>query len=284
MLHCLQNLADAIHAIQPGLVFTIMEIGARPLGDQKESFHQLTKLFPGSRILAFELEENLCREINASAPEGVEYYPVALGRTEEQRLLYETVHPMCSSLYKPDNELLSRYNELQVAMLKKYSTVETVSIDHFMQVQGILDLDFVKIDIQGAELDAFAGACSALQRMVAIVSEVEFIPLYYKQPLFGDVCSFLTGQGFMFHKFLRICGRTLQPTVIGDDPFYATQHMWSDAMFIRELSGLPDLPTEKLLKLGLLAYLYQSPDVAFYCFSLVDARLGSSLSDLLLGQ
>lgn len=284
MTHRLQNLVDTIHTIQPGLVFTIMEIGARPLGDQEESFHQLTKLFPGSRILAFELEENLCRELNASAPEGVTYYPVALGRTEEQRLLYETVHPMCSSLYKPDNELLSRYNNLHGAMLKKISAVETISIDQFIRSQGGLDIDFMKIDIQGAELDVFSGGETILSSMVAIISEVEFIPLYQRQPLFGDVCSFLTKHGFMFHKFHGIAGHTLQPVVINNNPNLATQHMWSDAMFIREISSLAGLPTAKLLKLGLLAYLYQSPDVAFYCFSLVDGRLGSTLSALLLSQ
>lgn len=284
MTSCLQNLADAIHAIQPGLTFTVMEIGARPLSGQKESFHQLVGLFPGSRILAFELEEVLCAELNASAPEGVRYYPVALGRAEEQRLLYETVHPMCSSLYKPNHELLSRYNNLEVSMLKKYGAVKTVSVDQFMRSQGISEIDFMKIDVQGAELDVFSGSVTTLSSIVAIVSEVEFIPLYHNQPLFGDVCSFLTGHGFMFHKFLGMGGRTLQPVVLNNNPNFATQQMWSDAMFIREIAGLAGLPTDKLLKLGLLAYLYQSSDVAYHCFSLVDGRLGSALSGLLLSQ
>ena len=63
-------------------------------------------------------------------------------------------------------------------------------------------VDFIKIDIQGAELDVFKGGVDTLKDVVAIVSEVEFIPHYIDQPLFGDVCSFLTEKGFMFHKFL----------------------------------------------------------------------------------
>jgi hypothetical protein len=151
-------------------------------------------------------------------------------------------------------------------MLKKYSAVETVSIDQFMRSQGISEIDFMKIDIQGAELDVFSGGVATLSKAVAIVSEVEFVPLYHRQPLFGDVCSLLTGQGFMFHKFLGMAGRTLQPVVLNNNPNFATQHMWSDAMFIREISGLAGMPTDKLLKLGLLAYLYRSPDVSYHCF------------------
>lgn len=264
------------------LSFTIMEIGARPLDGQTESFHQLVEIFPGSRILAFELEEQLCSELNAKNGDAIRYFPVALGRTEEQRLLYETIHPMCSSLYKPCDELLNLYNNLQVANLKRVSTIDTVSIDYFLRSQSIMDVDFMKIDIQGAELDVFKGGCSTLQKMVAIVSEVEFIPLYYKQPLFGDVCSFLTGQGYMFHRFLGMAGRTLQPTVINNNPNYATQHMWSDALFIKHIENLDALPSDKLLKLGLLAFIYGSLDVACHCFTLFDNRQGTSLHNIVL--
>ena len=40
-------------------------------------------------------------------------------------------------------------------------------------------------------MDVFHGAIKSLKNVVAIVSEVEFIPHYINQPLFGDVCSFL---------------------------------------------------------------------------------------------
>jgi FkbM family methyltransferase len=280
----LHALAETILRVYPGLTFTIMEVGARPLGGKGELFHQLLEFFPGSRILAFELEESLCEELNAKAPVGIRYFSVALGRTEEQRLLYETVHPMCSSLYKPAEQLLSRYHNLHVAMLKAVHVVDTVSIDTFLDAQSISDLDFIKIDIQGAELDAFIGGSAALQKTVAIVSEVEFVPLYQKQPLFGDVCSFLAGQGLMFHKFLAMSGRTLQPIVINNNPNFATQQMWSDAMFIKHLDGVDGLPSEKLLKLGLLAFMYGSPDVAFYCFSLFDKQHGSSVRNAVLEQ
>ena len=276
------KLAQAVRCADPTLAFTLLEIGALPLGGEAEQFHQLVELFPGSRIIAFELEKDLCDELNAKAPVGFTYYPTVLGRTEESRLLFETNHQMCCSLYKPREELLRQYNSLEVALLKSVSTVDTVSLDYFTRQHGIRDVDFVKIDIQGAELDVFKGGQAVLNDVVTIVSEVEFIPLYYKQPLFGDVSTFLTDQGFMFHKFTGMAGRTLKPITIGNNPFHATQHMWTDAIFIRDILTLEALTAEKLLKMGVLSYLYGSPDVTFCCFEVFDKRNQSNMCQQLL--
>ena len=61
-------------------------------------------------------------------------------------------------------------------------------------------------------------------------------------------------------------GRFIKPIVIDSDPNFASQHMWADAIFIREISRLSNLAAAKLLKMGILAYMYGSPDVAFLCF------------------
>ena len=74
----------------------------------------------------------------------------------------------------------------------------------FLKDQKIETIDFIKIDIQGAELDVFRGAVNNLKSVLMIISEVEFIHHYVNQPLFGDVCSFLDNNNLMFHKFLGL--------------------------------------------------------------------------------
>jgi len=106
----------------------------------------------------------------------------------------------------------------------------------------------------------------------AIVSEVEFIPHYVDQPLFGDVSGFLMQHGFMFHKFLGMAGRALRPVMMNNDRNSASQHIWPDAMFIKDILRLSELPAEKLLKMGVLSYLYESPDVAYSCFHAADQK------------
>lgn len=217
------------------LTFNIMEIGALPLEGNPEPFHSLIRSFPGSRINAFEVDPELCMRLNSKAINGLVYHPVALGRREEERPFYMTNHPMCASLYKPNERLIERYNGMEVAMLKAVSTIKTVSLDYFARENNIGPVDFIKIDIQGAELDVFQGGTSTLKDVVAIVTEVEFIHHYENQPLFGDVCDFLAKCNLSFHKFLGLAGRSLKPVTLNGDPYFVTQHIWTDAMFLRKL-------------------------------------------------
>jgi FkbM family methyltransferase len=261
----------------PTLSFTILEIGALPVAGQKEPFHLLLDIFPDSRIIAFEVDEKICDQLNQKAKPGLRYFPVALGRTEERRPFYITNHPMCCSLYKPNEQLISLYNNMEVAMLKAVESVETVSLNFFARKNSIESVDFIKIDIQGAELDVFQGGVETLQDVVSIVSEVEFVHHYIDQPLFGDVCAFLAKQDLMFHKFLRTGGRSLKPIILGNDPNLPVQYIWSDAVFIKDVLKIPELSTGKLLKMGLLTFLYGSPDVAFTCFRYYDEQKGNTL-------
>lgn len=246
--------------------------------NSKEPFYELLDHFPSSKIFAFEIEKEVCAKMNTKAQKGVKYYPHALGSSNEKRKLYVTKHPMCSSLYKPNEPLISLYNNFEVAYLKHETDVETISLDYFVDQQKIEEIDFLKIDVQGAELDIFKGGSQALNGVLQIVCEVEFIEHYENQPLFGDVCNFLNKYNLMFNKFLGLAGRSLKPIIIDNNANYASQHIWSDAVFIYHVQKIPNLNDEKLLKLSMLACLYGSLDLSFYCLSEYDKRHTSSFS------
>jgi FkbM family methyltransferase len=151
----LNILGKRVREAAGSLAFTILEIGALPLDGQTEPFYQLMDLFPESQIIAFEVDKNTCEQLNRNAKPGVTYYPVALGRTEEGCPFYETIHPMCGSLYKPNEKLMVLYHNLEVAELKSVTTIETLSLDWFIKEHEIRSVDFIKIDIQGAELELY---------------------------------------------------------------------------------------------------------------------------------
>lgn len=229
-------------------------------------------------MISFEVEEAVCNDMNARAKPGVRYYPVALGQFNEKRDFYVTQHPMCCSLYAPNEPLISLYNNFEVAYLKHKTEIETVSLDHFAHTYTIGAVDFIKIDIQGAELDVFKGGVQTLKNVLAIVCEVEFVPHYINQPLFGDVCSFLQQQDLMFHKFLGLAGRSLKPIVINNNPNLASQHIWSDAVYTRDVQTMHALSGQQLLKLSVFACLYGSPDLTYYCLNQYDLKHHSSLA------
>jgi FkbM family methyltransferase len=273
----LKKLSNLISKHDDSITFLMLEIGGVPLDGQEEPFYQLLDLFPGSRVVAFEVDKKVCEELNKTSKRGVVFYPFALGEKEETRKFYETTHPMCCSLYQPNEELIRLYNNFEVAYLKSISNIDTLSLDYFARENKIGSVDFIKIDIQGAELDVFKGGVEVLRDVLAIVCEVEFLPHYINQPLFGDVCGYLAIRDLMFHKFLGLEGRALAPIVLDNNPNLSTQHIWSDAVFIRHVLSIPKLSKTQLLKLSILGFIYGSPDLTYYCLRYFDLRQGTKL-------
>ena len=274
----LQLTVDLIKDINIDICFTLLEVGAVKISEEEEPFYELLDYFPSSKIVGFEIDKEVCDKMNLSARDGVKYYPHALGQFNEKKELYITNHPMCSSLYKPNEDLISLYHNFEAAYLKSKTTIETITLDNFLETNNIGSLDFIKIDVQGAELDIFRGGKKALKDVLKIVCEVEFIHHYENQPLFGDVCKFLNGYDLMFNKFLGMAGRSLRPIVFNSNKNFASQHIWSDAIFIKHVQKISKLSDKKLLKLSLLSAVYGSLDLTHYCLSRFDERNSSSLA------
>jgi FkbM family methyltransferase len=274
----LAKLVEIIKKNKLNCNFSIIEIGALQIDSKKEPFYELLEYFPSSRIYGFEIEKEVCDKMNLESLKQITYYPYALGKTNEKRKLYITQHPMCSSLYRPNEDLNKLYNNLEVTKLIKESEIETISLDFFAEKYEVIDIDFIKIDVQGSELDIFQGATKSLQNVLQIVCEVEFIPLYENQPLFGDVCNLLKKNDLIFNKFLGLAGRSLKPIMLNNNPNLASQHMWSDAIFIKDIQKLENTSNEKLIKLSLLACVYNSYDLSYYILSYYDKKNLTSLA------
>jgi len=272
------ELVESIKKTNIELNFKIIEIGALQIQDKKEPFYQLLDYFPSSKIIGFEIDQEVCEKMNINSREGVKYYPYALGKANERRKLYITQDPMCCSLYKPNEELLKLYNNLEVAYLKEETEIDTVSLDYFIDKHEIGNIDFIKIDVQGAELDIFQGASKTLKNVLKIVCEVEFVPHYQNQPLFGDVCNHLIKHDLMFNKFLDLAGRSLKPVVMNNKLNFPSQYIWSDAIFIYHIQKIKNLTDEQILKLSLFACVYLSLDLTFYCLSEYDRRYSTSFA------
>jgi len=216
--------------------------------------------------------------MNSESLKGIKYYPYALGKANEKRKLYITQHPMCSSLYKPNETFNKLYNNLEVTNLKDEIEIDTITLDYFIDKHDIGNIDFIKIDVQGAELDIFKGASNALKNVLNIVCEVEFIDVYENQPLSGDICNYLSQYNLMFNKFLGLAGRAIKPVKLDNNLNKPSQHMWSDAVFVHHILKIHDLNNIQLIKLSLLACVYYSLDLTFYCLSIYDKRNSTSFA------
>ena len=91
-----------------------------------------------------------------------------------------------SSPLKPTQQSI-HYNQDRMDIVKTIE-VEQVRMD---QLLVDCDIDIVKLDIQGYEMEALQGMEGLLHSIKIIVTEVAFIPLYENQPLFSDIDLFL---------------------------------------------------------------------------------------------
>lgn len=74
---------------------------------------------------------------------------------------------------------------------------------------------YLKIDVQGFELEVLKGATAILSKVKVVQLEMSFVPMYKNGPLFGEILSFLDMIGFELYTIIpefrnEISGRLLQ--------------------------------------------------------------------------
>jgi hypothetical protein len=148
-------------------------------------------------------------------------------------------------------------------------------------VTDIEDMDFLKIDVQGAELSIFHNAPRLMAQVLLVQTEVEFLELYKGQPMFADVDMCLRQQGMQFHAFNGLAGRTFKPLVVNNNPNAPLrQVLWSDALYVRDWMHLEALSVDKLKKYALLAHdVLNSCDLAHLVLSALDKKTGSTIAE-----
>jgi FkbM family methyltransferase len=252
------------------LHMTVGIIGSRKINPEDEYGEQGWQIFaPNLTIYGFDADSDACEAANLQLEQkGInwteKHIPLALGKSSEERTLYVTHAPMCSSLYQPNEAFLSRFAGLQeLAGLDFSVSMETTTLDQFCEVESIGNIDFLQIDVQGADLDVLRGSANLLSRSVLGVQiEVEFSPLYNEQPLFRDIDQYLDKYGFSLFDLL-LTRRTRARSPIRSQ-LREGQLLWGDAIYFRDLMSGKDFldikTPEQILKLACLADVLQFPD------------------------
>jgi FkbM family methyltransferase len=94
-----------------------------------------------------------------------------------------------SSSILPAKELHDRYDWLR---LKNKIQVKSATIDYFCQGNNIDKIDFLHLDVQGAEFLVLEGAKHMLNKISVIWLEAETVELYDGQKLRDDILEFLS--------------------------------------------------------------------------------------------
>lgn len=188
---------------------TIFDIG----GCEGEESIRYSRIFPFSSIYIFEpLPENqklVAENIIKYKVENVELVPFAVSDEEGFSQFYiSSGHPenqpkdldwdfgnKSSSLLPPENNNLASW-----LLFDEKINVHTITLDSFISKKNINVVDFIHMDVQGAELRVLMGAKNVLKSIKAIWLEVADIELYKNQPLRVDVENYMKKNDFYLVK------------------------------------------------------------------------------------
>lgn len=170
---------------------TIFDVGAH----RGEIAGQLSKLYNPLFICIVEPIPQMADFLRNKvfAPQQ-KVFACALGRSESQGVLNVLASMPSSSLLEvtPGCDVLFRRSMERVDTIK----VPVRMLDNIFEECGLKDLDLLKIDVQGYEIEVFSGGTETLRKTRLVVVEVSFFEHYKNQPLFGEVYNFLHIAGF----------------------------------------------------------------------------------------
>jgi len=256
----------------------IIDIGAMVEGEERFARLVTQGL---ANVTGFEPNPSEYERLRAGNAPHRRYLPYFLGEGGPATF-YRTRYPGCSSLYEPDPAIIDLFQGIGAAppngnfAVIGTERVNTVRLD---DVPGLPPCDFLKLDVQGAELDVLRGGTISLANVLVLEVEVEFVPLYKKQPLFGHIHSFLHEHHFLMHKFVDVIGRALKPMVAGHASGAISQVLWADAIFVRDYSKDDLYTDDQLLKAAAILYdTYNSYDLSYSLLRKYDQRRGTTFA------
>jgi FkbM family methyltransferase len=169
------------------------------------------------------------------------HLPVALAGSEGERPLFIPRDPISASLLEHDESIGRRFGKAQFFERDRTATVTTRRLDDASE--GLRPV-YLKLDVEGAELEILQAAPRTLAGLLALKVEVSFLPFRKGQPLACDIDSFLRGHGFELMELVqpahwRMHGYVAHPQAGGGViPYSRGQLAQGDYLYFRHPDGV----------------------------------------------
>lgn len=197
-------------------VEVVFDLGAR-VGKTVAKYREL---FPSAHIFCFEPFDHSYAVLTRRHQDASRVKPqkLAVSDTCGTRAFHCSDQSDMNSLLP----LASNAGLLTTASADRVITVETVTLDAFCARHRLDRIQILKMDIQGAELQALRGASGLLERQAIglVYTEMNFGQLYEGQGTFHEVCQLLSTYSYSLYGLYNIAYSRNGP--IG----------WADAIFV----------------------------------------------------
>ena len=128
--------------------------------------------------------------------------PVAIAEEDGSAVFNVNQFEMASSLLPLNQEAVRSWVGVENHKVESTVIVPTIRLDTLMNMMGIAEVDFLKIDAQGMDLSVLRSTGTRLRDIQRIVVEVVVAPtpLYHGAPAKQEVVDFLERAGFALVK------------------------------------------------------------------------------------
>jgi len=141
------------------------------------------KRYPNDEIVMFEASPSKEAALKQT---GFKYFLKALGDKEETKTFYES-GSTGDSFYLPRD-----------FTQKSGISIDVVALDNLIEKKGLSLPDFIKMDVQGSELNVIKGGPKSFNHARFLLIEMSFDDYFNKHnPLIGDIMPLLAEIGFM---------------------------------------------------------------------------------------
>jgi FkbM family methyltransferase len=168
---------------------SVIDVGAYH-GEWTQMF---ISIFPNSKVLMIEGQNDkspILQEVCSSFNGDVVFEIALLGAKDGEKVSFVEMETG-SSVFEES----SSYN-------RKYVEKEMITLDSILKrYPEFRKLDFLKLDVQGYELNVLQGASELLELTECVLMETSLIPINKGCPLFSEVIKFMTEQDFRLLDF-----------------------------------------------------------------------------------
>ncbi|HUR20726.1 MAG TPA: FkbM family methyltransferase [Vicinamibacterales bacterium] len=179
-----------VEALSPRM----LDIGARGGADEA-----MLPIAWASRIVCFEPDPAEAAGLARTGdPRWREFtvLPFAVGGVTGPQELHVPMDAEGASLLVHNPDMIERFGSAHLHDPLKTIPVETWTLNDLQSAGHIDRIDYMKVDVEGAELDILRAGTSVLADCVALKVECSFLHQRIDQPLIWDVAQFLEGIGF----------------------------------------------------------------------------------------
>ena len=176
--------------------FLVVDVGAR--GGLKQEWSPLKGCL---KAIGFEPDAKEYERLKQNVENvDVSYYNLALYSHKSGIPFYVTKAEGLSSIFSPNFDFLKQFHSSNITGydLQKKIKLDADALDNIVPLEKRMQVDFVKIDVEGGAFEVLQGAKHMLSEgtVVGLRIESEFNEKYKGQHLFSDVDVFLREFGY----------------------------------------------------------------------------------------